>query len=102
MKKTVVAVVLSSLALSVIAQDGQGTESIYATYVCKNKMDYKIDVEFDNKKDVVNITYKDQTITIPAALSADGARYTNDKSEYWFKGDNLLINGKTKCHTTDS
>lgn len=102
MKKVILSV-LAVLPFSVFASDdgvltsGQGTETIYAKYSCYNKMTYDINVAFNNKENNIEVTYNESKVTIPQALSADGARYANDNSEYWFKGDRLTINGKVKC-----
>lgn len=95
MKKLFVLLSLCTVVFSANAEQGQ--ESIYAKYACVNKMNYELNVEFNNKKDELVVTYKDKSTVYPAALSADGARYSDGKNEYWFKGDKLVINGKIKC-----
>lgn len=101
-----VAILASIVSFSATADevDGypqQGLESIYATYKCHNKMDYILDVEFNNKKNELLVTYKDKTNVFPNVLSADGAKYSDGKNTYWFIGEKLTINDKVKCHAVD-
>lgn len=105
-KKNVLILAASLISLPTLAFDGslssgQGTESIYATYKCNNKMEYFLDIEFNNKMDNIVVTYKNESKTIPLVKSADGAKYSDGKSVYWFKGESLKINDKVTCEAVE-
>ncbi len=77
---------------SVVAPSQADSESIQATFECKN--DHSITAVFDNKNNTVQLSLSDgRQITLPRALSADGARYANGDESFvfWNVGDTAFI-----------
>lgn len=101
MKSKILASILVFASFQVIAEEDKTDiryPNEYIKYQCKNKLTYNLQIEFDNNNDRILVSQKNiEPFYVPSALSADGARYYSDKGEFWFKGDKLTINGKTKC-----
>jgi membrane-bound inhibitor of C-type lysozyme len=65
---------------------------IHAHYVCQG---YKIPVIYDNIKDKAIVTWGNRRYGLPHVMSADGARYMNDKLEWWEKGPTATVSSVT-------
>jgi membrane-bound inhibitor of C-type lysozyme len=46
---------------------------------------------YDNKIDRVSFVWGAKDYHLPRVVSADGARYANDKLEWWSKGSNATL-----------
>ena len=70
---------------------GAATDSdiIEATFVCPDGT--SMDTVFDNAADTVTVTLPDGTVTLPRAVSASGARYSDGTITFWNKGDEALV-----------
>ena len=62
---------------------------IEATFVCPDGT--SIDAAFDNAAGTVTITLPDQVLTLPQVEAASGARYSNDTTTFWNKGDEAMV-----------
>ncbi len=72
------------------------------TFLCDDSS--QILATFDNAPDpaTVQLMRRDQTFTLPQAMSGSGARYVGDGIEFWNKGDNAMVEWqgqKLECST---
>jgi membrane-bound inhibitor of C-type lysozyme len=61
---------------------------VTAFYMC-NGLHFK--AIYDNTKDRVSFVWGAKDYHLPHVMSADGARYANDKLEWWSKGSNATL-----------
>jgi len=67
-------------------------KKVHLHYVCQG---YKIPVTYDNVKDKAIVTWGNRRYGLPHVMSADGARYMNDKIEWWEKGPTATVSSVT-------
>jgi membrane-bound inhibitor of C-type lysozyme len=67
-------------------------KKVHLHYVCQG---YKIPVTYDNVKDKAIVTWGNRRYGLPHVMSADGARYMNDKLEWWEKGPTATVSSVT-------
>jgi membrane-bound inhibitor of C-type lysozyme len=65
------------------------SDVIEATFACPDGT--TMDTVFDNAADTVTVTLPDGTVTLPRAVSASGARYSDGTTTFWNKGDEALV-----------
>jgi membrane-bound inhibitor of C-type lysozyme len=68
---------------------GPSDDKILATFVCPDGTE--IPAEFDNAAGTVTITLSGESLTLPRAESASGARYSDGSNNFWNKGDEALV-----------
>ena len=56
-----------------------------------------MDTVFDNDAHTVTVTLPDGTVTLPQTPSGSGARYSDETTTFWNKGDEAMVevNGET-------
>jgi heat shock protein HslJ len=64
-------------------------DTIAATYLCADGT--SIDAVYDNVARTVTITLDGATLTLPQAVSASGARYSDETTTFWSKGDEAFV-----------
>lgn len=88
--------------ISIAVRDSSGTV-IVASYLSENGE--KMIASFDlPAKNVIVTIPGGQTVSLPAAISASGARYSNGRHTFWehqgmgrfFRGDDLLFEGRAQ------
>ena len=70
------------------AQTPAPKPKVTAFYMC-NGLHFK--AIYDNKIDRVSFVWGAKDYHLPRVTSADGARYANDKLEWWSKGPNATL-----------
>lgn len=61
------------------------------TFACANGQSFT--VSYDEGATTATVKASGQTYTLPAVISASGARYTDNKVEFWEKGGEAMLNG---------
>jgi membrane-bound inhibitor of C-type lysozyme len=67
-------------------------KTVHQNYSCHN---LKVPVTYDNVKNRALVTYGARRYALPHVMSADGARYMNDKLEWWEKGPTATLSSVT-------
>ena len=67
-------------------------KKVHLKYSCSG---LKVSVTYDNVKDKAIVTYGNRPYGLPHVKSADGARYMNDKLEWWEKGPTATLSSVT-------
>ncbi len=62
---------------------------IQATFVCPDGTE--LPAAFDNNNHTVTVQLPDGEVTLPQAESASGARYSDDTTTFWNKGDEAMV-----------
>lgn len=75
-------------ATEIDAADSAPT-TIQATFVCPDGP--SIDAVFDNAAGTVTITLPEQTLTLPQVISGSGARYSDETTTFWNKGNEATV-----------
>jgi membrane-bound inhibitor of C-type lysozyme len=63
-------------------------KKVHLHYSCQG---LTVKVTYDNVKDKAIVTYGNRPYGLPHVPSADGARYMNDKLEWWEKGPTATL-----------
>ena len=71
------------------ATESEAATVIEATFVCPDGT--SIPAVFDNVAGNVTITLPDGELTLPQVISASGARYSDDTTTFWNKGNEATI-----------
>lgn len=68
---------------------------IEATFVCPDGT--SLATVFDNDARTVTVALPDGTVTLPQTVSGSGARYSDETTTFWNKGDEAMVevNGET-------
>lgn len=72
-----------------VAEEPAGANVIEATFVCPDGTE--LPTVFDNDARTVTVTLPDGTVTLPQTVSASGARYSDDTTTFWNKGDEAMV-----------
>ncbi len=67
-------------------------KKVHLHYSCQG---LTVKVTYDNVKDKAIVTYGSRPYGLPHVKSADGARYMNDKLEWWEKGPTATLSSVT-------
>jgi membrane-bound inhibitor of C-type lysozyme len=62
---------------------------IAATFICPDGT--ALDTIFDNDAHTVTLDLPDGTVTLPQTVSGSGARYSDDVTTFWNKGDEAMV-----------
>jgi membrane-bound inhibitor of C-type lysozyme len=82
------AIMVTAVSAAVAQSPPPLKPKVTAFYMC-NGLHFK--AIYDNKIDRVSFVWGAKDYHLPRVVSADGARYANDKLEWWSKGSNATL-----------
>ena len=71
------------------ATEAANADIVEATFVCPDGT--SIDAVFDNAEESVTVTLPDGTVALPQVPSGSGAKYSDDTTTFWNKGDEAMV-----------
>ena len=95
-------IVLASVIIALLsscASVNVGTERSWLTFRCPDGQ--TVMARFEPKDQFVSVRFAGRDLQLPHVISGSGARYSDDKTTFWNKGDSVLVEVDDKIVVQD-